>query len=205
MVFGKKIPVLDMLTGKIIGSANVKKIKSKIVGYDVFINNKKKFVFYDEVEKIKDSIVLMPEWLKMANFVVKKIEEYEKKYPEITDRGSLEEIEELEKFSKLVNYVLVILKEKEISLRNSQMEILQEISRLYALRTINRVGILEFSERMEELERKYGIIEYNLNNCIELMNRLKNSIYAKRADLHLLINLRSNLKSLIESEVYRNE
>jgi len=149
--------------------------------------------------------VLMPEWLKMANFVVKKIEEYEKKYPEITDRGSLEEIEELEKFSKLVNYVLVILKEKEISLRNSQMEILQEISRLYALRTINRVGILEFSERMEELERKYGIIEYNLNNCIELMNRLKNSIYAKRADLHLLINLRSNLKSLIESEVYRNE
>ena len=193
-----KIPVIDMVKGNRVGFAKPKKIDGKVIGYNILKDDGSvEFADKGNVEKIGDALLLIPEWQREAQRVVDLIKKYSEKYPEVLYKGDINDVEELKKFRKYATHTLVMLIEREAMLEEAENEILGKISRILALRSINKMGIIEFSKNMEELERKHGIIEMNLKRCEEYRKTIEESPFANLKQLEDKVKLRKIIRNFI--------
>jgi hypothetical protein len=198
-MLGKDIDVYE-IDGKKIGKGRVKKVKGKIVGYEVEADEGSKFlVMKDTVEKIRDSVVILPDWVKKAREIMEKMKKYEEVYPEIKSKEEIERNGELYAFHKEVLKTVRILEEKERRYREMKDEILLEIARYIGMRMINEISFIEFSKKMEELQRKYKIVNLNHERCQMYIDLLKSSpFYYEEIRNHEIEEIRREVEELLE-------
>ena len=187
------------INGNKIGKSKPKRVKGKVVGYQVESHDGSRFfVTTEDVEKLRDSIVVLPDWVRRTKGVIEKMRKYEEIYPEIKSREDIEKVKDLYSLHKEVLNTVRILEEREKSYRTTRDEVLMEISKYMGMRMINKINFIEFSKKMDELERKYKILDLNFERCHAYIELLKSSpFYYEEIEIGEIEEIKKEVEKLL--------
>ena len=200
-VVTKGIDVYE-INGKKIGKGKPRRVKGKIVGYEVELGDGSTFfVTPEDIEKLRDSIVVLPDWIRRTKRVIEKMKEYEEIYPEIRSREDVEKVKELRIFQKKVVSTVRFLEVIEEIYKDAKDETLMEISKYIGMRMINQINFIEFSKKIEELERRYKILDENFKRCHEYIKLLKSSpFYYEEIEVEEIEEIKKEVEKILEDK-----